>query len=161
MLLRQVLLSVTQFLLRRKHLGPFLKFSTVPGRLSFVSFAPLFKNTAKSKTTGNCFKQYIPRVGSFYLCRIMQTCRLAKWRNFLLFPSKAFSSYHFMNLTALAVGVVRCLNKSLQWNVNKEVCSYEKYRFSFGNYSCLCVNIANVLLILFLWSTYLSRQVVC
>jgi hypothetical protein len=62
---------------------------------------------------------------------------------------KTFSSYHFMNLTAFALDVVRCLNESLQWNVNKEVSNCEKYRFSFGNYISFSGDIAKVLLLLF------------
>jgi hypothetical protein len=53
-----------------------------------------------------------------------------------------------MNLTAFALDVVRCLNDSLQWNVNKEISNFEKYRFSFGNYIYFSVDIAKVLFLL-------------
>jgi len=53
-----------------------------------------------------------------------------------------------MYLTAFALDVMRCLNESRQWNVNKEVSNCEKYRLSFGNYSSFSVDIAKVLLLL-------------
>jgi len=53
-----------------------------------------------------------------------------------------------MYLSAFALDVVRCLNESRQWNVNKEVSNCDKYRFSYANYRSFSVDIAKVLFLL-------------